>query len=549
MGQSENRIRVVQMGPRPGAAPVARPPMERGLPFPATGGGPGGYVTVYPTGHPEGISGPDFLAEIQEDERRRPLGRERRLTPEREFSGREEFEARGRAAQMGPSLPPGAVAGPGAEEQITDAQVVQFLSRMPYRNAGRGPGEALEGVRVQDPRQMPREEQPAREKTPPTVKATRPDPETDRFGEAKPPMDRALAAENADRDRTRGQMGEAIGARRRGEDAAKAKGFKDQSHQQDKGIPQNILRRQWAEEKQARFGGSVEAYYDLYDKYRVDGEGNLRDHRGTQRALAEAGALDKTRSIKNEKLDPVPLKDRQHAAKVRSNQMDRARRLGIPLEDVQISDGYAGAKTPFDIARMGMAAESLRPGRGHGNVAVAIGVEDANAQAVQGLGEGRKTPMEKLTGDQQIADNAPIGERAQAYRLQHQALNAGQPHNPQAENLHIVNAGAQSASAAAASVLSGKAGEDEMAFLKDYTLAFTSGGESTNRASFNRWARRLGIPVTEESMALWFKLTGTNPRQYNEAVGDTFNGSLSGLPFGLGAVADYMFPNVPSQDE
>ena len=150
MGLSENRIRAVQMGPRTEDIPASRPPVDRGLPFPAVGGGPGGYITVYPTGHPEGISGPDFLAEIQEDERRRPLGRERRLTPEREFSGREEFEARGRAAQMGPPLPrfPGDVAGPGAEDQVTDAQVAQFVSRLPYKPTGRGPGGALEGVRV-----------------------------------------------------------------------------------------------------------------------------------------------------------------------------------------------------------------------------------------------------------------------------------------------------------------------------------------------------------------------------------------------------------------
>lgn len=488
------------------------------------------------------------IAEMQRLERDRA---NRQLPPGlyREFTGREEFEARG-PGKAGPPLPqvPGDVAGPGAEEQITDEQVAQFLGRMPYRNAGRGPGEALEGVRIQDPRRMPREAAPpAREKSPPTVKATKPNPETDRFGEAVP-MDRALAAEQADREKTRGQMDEMIAARRAGEDAARAKGFQSQQQQQQAGLEKqkggrDILRDQWVSRMHARYGGLRDSdgnqmprafFENMYD---TASQGGKLTHRET--VMNAAGGL---KDLKVHGGKGVRYQSpQQHAANVRANQIADARRFGVPVQDVIIAQGYAGAQTPFDLARHGLASEAIRPNRGHGNAGVAIGIEDTNARAVQGLGNGNQSPMQRLGGDQKLADSAPIEERAQAYRLQHRALNAGQPENPQAENLHLVNAGAQSASAAAASVLSGEGGEDEMTFLRDYTFAFTSGGESTNRAAFNKWARRLGIPVTEESMALWFKLTGTSPRNYNEAVGDFFQ-------FEPGGWGNYFFPNVPSSE-
>lgn len=450
------------------------------------------------------------IAEMQRLERDRA---NRQLPPGlyREFTGREEFEARGQA-QMGPPMPqvPGDVAGPGAEEQITDEQVAQFLGRMPYRPEGRGPGDSLEGVRIEDPRRMPREAAaPARQKSPPTVKATKPNPDSDRFGEAVP-MDRALAAEEADREQTRGMMDQQIAARRQGEDAAREAGFKDEAHRQDAGAPRRILRRKWAEEMQARFGGSAAAYYDLYDKYAVDGEGNVRDHRGTQRAIADAGALDLVRSEKNEKLEAVPLRDRQHAARVRANQIADARRFGVPVQDVLIAQGYAGAQTPFDLARHGLASEAIRPNRGHGNAGVAIGVEDTNAQAVQGLGEGRQTPVQKMQADRELVRQMPMGQRAQGYRDMHRAQNAGQPMNPEQENLFLVNEGAGDASTAANSVISGQADPEGMAYLREWTNSFTAAGEGTGRQSYEKWRRRLGLQHTQESLQLWKQLTGVN---------------------------------------
>jgi hypothetical protein len=324
-------------------------------------------------------------------------------------------------------------------------------------------------------------------------------------------------------------MGEQIDARRRGEDAAKAKGFKSQQQQQQAGMEKqrggrDILRDQWVSQMHQRYGGLQDSegnqmpravFEEMYD---TASQGGKLTHRET--VMNAAGGLKdlKVHGGKGVRYESP----QQHAAKVRSNQMDRARRLGIPLEDVQISDGYAGAKTPFDIARMGMAAESLRPGRGHGNVAVAIGVEDTNAQAVQGLGDGKQSVMDRMADDQRRNVAArPIGERAQAYRDQHKAMQGGQPANPEAENMHLIQAGASDASGAASNIISGAGTDGDEAFLREWTLAFIS-KESTGSSGFQKWASRLGIAQTEEAMALWSKLTNTSGRTVYQWLGESF---------------------------
>lgn len=467
------------------------------------------------------------IAEMQRLERDRA---NRQLPPGlyREFTGREEFEARG-PGQAGPPMPqvPGDVAGLGAEEQITDEQVAQFLGRMPYRPEGRGPGDSLEGVRIEDPRRMPREAAaPARQKSPPTVKATKPNPDRDRFGEAVP-MDRALAAEGADRAKTRGQMDEMIAARRAGEDAARAKGFQGQQQQQQAGLERqkggrDILRDQWVSQMHARYGGLRDSegnqmprafFEEMYDT--ASQEGKLT-HRET--VMNAAGGLKdlKVHGGKGARYQSP----QQHAANVRANQIADARRFGVPVQDVIIAQGYAGAQTPFDLARHGLASEAIRPNRGHGNAGVAIGVEDTNAQAVQGLGNANRTPMDRMREDhERNVASRPIGERAQAYRQQHASLNAGQPANPEAENLHLVQAGAGDASGAASSLISGNAKEGEENFLREWTLAFIS-REGVGSTGFQKWASRLGIPPTEEAMSLWHKMTNTSGRTWVQAIGE-----------------------------
>lgn len=337
---------------------------------------------------------------------------------------------------------------------------------------------------------------------------------------AEPPMDPALSKQSADRARTQGQMDEMIAAGRRGQEVAESKGFKDQPHMQDRGTPRNILRRKWAEEQQARFGGSVEAYYDLYDKYAIDGEGNLRDHRGTQRAIADAGALDLARSKKKEKLEEVPLRDRQQAVRARADQDNMALRLGVPVGKVVLAQGRLGARTPFDLVRHAAADQFLDPQGGGGNLAMGLGAEVINAEAVAGLGDANKTPMDRMREDQERnVASRPIGERAQAYRQQHASLNAGQPANPEAENLHLVQAGAGDASGAASLIISGNAKEGEENFLREWTLAFIS-REGVGSTGFQKWASRLGIPPTEEAMALWHKMTNTSGRTWVQAIGE-----------------------------
>lgn len=454
------------------------------------------------------------IAEMQRLERDRA---NRQLPPGlyREFTGREEFEARG-PGQAGPPMPqvPGDVAGPGAEEQITDEQVAQFLGRMPYRNAGRGPGEALEGVRIQGPRRMQREDVP--EPAAPAVNALQAEPGPAGFGAGRP-MDRALAAEVADRERTQEKMDAQIGARRRGEDAARARGFKDEAHRQEATIPRAVLRGQWAAEQQKRHGGDVEAYYDLYDKYSIDGEGNVRDHRAVQRAIASTGVLDLARRKRDQEIAPVPKEQRQAAVRARADQYNKARRLGVPQSEVMLAEGFLGAQSPMDLAKHAAAAEAVRPGRGFGNLGALIGGEAVNAEAVAGLGDGRQTPVQKMQADREIVRGMPMGQRAQGYRDMHRAQNAGQPMNPEQENLFLVNEGAGDASTAANSVISGKADPEGMAFLREWTNSFTAAGEGTGRQSYEKWRRRLGLQNTQQSIQLWKELTGVNVHGWFEA--------------------------------
>ena len=517
MATSEGRIRMVQGERRSPPEIAALPGLELGLPFAATGGGADGNITVYPAGHPQGISGPDFLAEIQEDARLRPLGRERRVTPGPEFSGRSEFDARGMAAQMGPPRPlvPGDIAGPGAEDQITNAQVAQFLGRMPYRPEGRGPGDSLEGVRIQDPRRMRREAPPAQAKTPPTVGVTKPGPE-DQFGQARQPMDRALASREAAREQARGDMEQMIAARRAGEDAARAKGFKSRFEQQQAGMERagmgHRLAGDWVRRMEHKYQSVADATFleNLYEQYSKDENGNQKTHAETVKAIAQSGALEKLQTRAGMQGAPAPLVDRRNAVAANAKQYHEARKMAGPQGRAMLANTMIGAQNPFDLARAAAGAHALDPNAGWGNLAMGMGAEAANAEAMAGLGEGRQTPVQKMQADRLRVQQMPVGQRAQGYRDMYRAQNAGQPMNPEQENVFLVNEGIGEAGAAAAAVIAGQPDQEGMAFLREWTNSFTAAGEGTTRPAYEKWRRRLGLQHTQESLQLWANLTGVN---------------------------------------
>ena len=418
--------------------------------------------------------------------------------------------AGGSAAQMGPALPPGAVAGRGAEDQITDAQVAQFLGRLLYRNAGRGPGESLEGVRIQDPGRMPREAAPpAPKKAPP---AAQPNPEADRFGEERP-MNGVLAAREAARGKARGEMEQMIAAKGRAEAAAKANGFKSR-FEQDQAAMEKAgagarLAGDWVRRMEERYQSVADATF-LENLYKEYSQG--RTHAETVKAIAQSGVLQGLRTRAGMAGARAPLADRRNAVAANAAQYEKARRLGVPIGDVMIAEGFLGAQNAMDLAKHGAAAEAVRPGRGFGNFGAILGQEAVNAEAMAGLGNGRQTPVQKMQEDRLRVQQMPVGQRAQGYRDMYRAQNAGQPMNPEQENIFLVNEGIGEAAAAAAAVIAGQPDQEGMAFLREWTNSFTAAGEATTRPAYEKWRRRLGLQHTQESLQLWANLTGVNVR-------------------------------------
>jgi hypothetical protein len=178
-----------------------------------------------------------------------------------------------------------------------------------------------------------------------------------------------------------------------------------------------------------------------------------------------------------------------------------------------LANSILGAQTPEDLQKAMLAAHALDPNAGWGNAGVLQGQANADARAVANAQGNAGGPLDRMAADRAKIDQMPLGrQRLNGYREMYRAsVPPGQPRSMDEENAYVVNNGAQGASEAAMAAVAGNQEPEAMAFLQEWTQSYVASGAGTDRRAYEGWIRKLGLPKSEESMALWHKMTGVNP--------------------------------------
>jgi hypothetical protein len=332
--------------------------------------------------------------------------------------------------------------------------------------------------------------------------------------QANVPWSGVVAGREAERANAREQLAGQADALRRGDEAARARGYKSQQHQQDATLEsktvggRDILRGQWVDTMSARFGMPPSHFDALYDQF---AEG--KTHQETVKAIVGTGALRELRSAKNYEGPKASLADRKAAVEANAKQYNEARKLAGPQGRAMMANTILGAQTPEDLQKAMLAAHALDPNAGWGNAGVLQGQANADARAVANAQGNAGGPLDRMAADRAKIDQMPLGrERLNGYREMYRAsVPPGQPRSMDEENAYVVNNGAQGASEAAMAAVAGNQTPEAMAFLQEWTQSYVASGAGTGTRSYEGWIRKLGIPKSEESMALYHKMTGVNP--------------------------------------
>lgn len=337
--------------------------------------------------------------------------------------------------------------------------------------------------------------------------------------QANVPWSGVVAGREAERANAREQLAGQADALRRGDEAARARGYKSQQHQQDATLEsktvggRDILRGQWVDTMSARFGMPPSHFDALYDQF---AEG--KTHQETVKAIVGTGALRELRSAKNYEGPKASLADRKSAVEANAKQYNEARKLAGPQGRAMMANTILGARTPEDLQKAMLAAHALDPNAGWGNAGVLQGQANADARAVA---NAQGNPGDPMAADRARIGEMPLGrQRINGFRdMYKKAVPPNQPRSMDEENAFVVNEGAQGASEAAISAVAGDQNPEAMAYLQEWTTAYVASGAGTGRPAYEAWARKLGIPKSAESMALWHKMTGVNPRNWDEWAG------------------------------
>jgi hypothetical protein len=333
-----------------------------------------------------------------------------------------------------------------------------------------------------------------------------------------------LAAREARGQETQARFDEQIAARQKGDELARQAGYKDQYHRQQASMEKtpgygHRARDKWIAtmmRQNKAVGMSDQDWQDMYDKHAKEGGTHAEIVKRIHASGGVMGSIKRAQGMAGAKGTQA---ERDAAVAANAKQAHEAMKMAGPQARAFMANNYINARDPFELARAGAANHALDPQGGHGNFGAIVGAEAANAQALAGIGGRKPSPLQAMDADRAMIREKPMGQRAQAYRDQHRALNAGQPENPEAQNMYLVTTGAGDAAQAAKALVMGTGGEEERAFLQEYTAAFVAQSGGSNRAIFENWSRKLGIPVTEESLQLWKNLTGTGVMNVNEYPG------------------------------
>lgn len=375
-------------------------------------------------------------------------------------------------------------------------------------------------------------------------------------GFGRPRRDPLIARRESQREKNREEMAARIDAEQQGDERARARGSRDMADEQTKNTPRHILAQQFSRSMMSQFGEMADPadpsggripddyFLRMYAEHSVDGDGNVRSHRDTMRAINESGALMPFRAKRDRPAGQVPLRDRQLAVRAAAGQQALGRAMAGPRGPAILAQGVMGARDEREMAQVLMAAGVWHPGMGNAGLALAQGQQAAALQAAEAQ---NNDPIQRARRARAANEQQPMGaDYIDTLRNLHTAtLPPGAAQDPMSQHQSVVNGGAAKAAEAARKP---ERSADETEGLRQWTQSFVAAHGSTNpSAQYQAWLRRLGLSHNQQSVNLFTELTGIDPRTRWEKAADNPDSLLGGV-VGIGQSlfgADWSTPPAP----